>query len=182
MKASAVALAGLLSMATAACADRAPPSKLPALSTTNTNQNVSTLGRFIEQQCFDRASDPGAWDAALSSSGWQAKRTQTAVPRRELDLDVWEFPHLTLLRGQPVTAGVWTCSLNISGAVAPTMNAVKLELSKIAKTKPNASGEWVWRRAPLYELHMTADPQPLTGGIFVNVEVYRLPWWRALLG
>ena len=154
------------------------------LSTIDRPGNASKLAAFIEQQCFERADDLAQFEAGLAASKWRARRTQTADPANRLDLDVWEFPDLTLIRGQPVRNGMWTCAVAVKEPVLPSMGQVQTALSNVANVGPGQNGEWWWSNAPTHRLHLiiSASGSGQSRAMLIYVEIYRQPWWRGISG
>ncbi len=173
-----------LAVALVSCDRASSPHRIAPLSTTDRANNANKIAQFIEQQCFDRADDVVEFEAGLRAVGWQSKRTQTADPAKPLELDVWELPNVTVLRGQPVMGGAWTCSVDVKSPVAPALDQIKTAMSMAIGKGPDKNGEWWLNRTSTRRLHVTADQGVVAdaGDIFVNVEIYKLPWWRGLLG
>jgi hypothetical protein len=169
----------LLAACSKGAAQISAPTRIDALSTTNLTSNAGKLRQFVDQECFDRLENPNAFQAGLMATGWPAKRTQTANPDDRLALDVWELPGATLLRGQPVKNGVWTCTLMVKSSVAPTTDTLEKELSKLAGSQPANSGEWWWKRSRANKIHM--DVTESRQGVTINIENYHLPWWQSFL-
>lgn len=159
-------------------------SQIAPLSRTDRAGNASKLATFVEQQCFERAENLPQFEAGLATSGWRARRTQTANPANRLELDVWELPDLTLIRGQPVENGVWTCALAIKQPVQPSTEQVQAALSSVAHLDRGQNGEWWWSYSPTRRLHMIVEASGIgqSRTMLINVEVYRQPWWRGILG
>jgi hypothetical protein len=59
---------------------------------------------------------------------------------------------------------------------------MKAALSTVLGQEPDKSGEWWMNRNPTHRLHVDLGSTANAGDIFLNVEIYRLPWWRAILG
>jgi hypothetical protein len=160
-------------------AQRSSSTQIEPLSTSGEASNAGKLRQLVDQQCFDRLDDLQAFETALKGTGWRWKRTQTADPDNRLSLDVWELPGVTLIRGQPVKDGVWTCTVAVNSPVAPPADRLANELSKTAKGVREGSDGWWWNRSQANRIHMD-----LTGsaqGVTINVENYHLPWWRSFL-
>jgi len=167
----------------AACSDgrsQIPaPTKIEPLSASDQSSNAGKLRQFVDQECFDRLDDVQAFETGLKSIGWPYKRSQTADPENRLALDVWELPGVTLIRGQPVKAGVWTCTLAVKPSVAPPADKLKTELSKLTNGAQEGSDGWWWKRSRNNKLHM--DVNESAQGATINIENYHLPWWQSLL-
>lgn len=173
----------LASFAIGGCARQATASAIAPLSTTDRAGNVAKIVQMVSQQCFDRAPDLGAFENGLKASGWAFTRTQRAETANPRALDTWDVPNVTVIRGQMAKDRIWVCSLLIKQPAAPSLSALRAALSKEAGTEPGADGEWWWNRVPTRKLHMTADGNGERGqNLFINVEIYRLPWWQGLLG
>ncbi|WP_034157544.1 hypothetical protein [Sphingomonas sp. ERG5] len=145
------------------------------------NGNATKIARFVERQCFGPVDDLGEFEADLKTIGWKAGRTHTANAANPLELDVWELPNAELLRGQSVK-GVWTCALMVKPAVAPALNEMRSALSHVTKHAPDKNEEWWWTPSLTRRLHLTADREAGPAAtMLINVEIYRLPWWRGVL-
>ncbi|WP_174292563.1 hypothetical protein [Sphingomonas bacterium] len=151
------------------------------LSITDRSGNALKLARFVRQQCVGAVTDLNRFEAILKASGWPAVRKQTANPSNQLSLDVWQLPYLELIRGQPVTGRVWTCSVAIDGRIAPSTGAAKAALSSFAGYSVSPSGEWAWSSSRGNRLHMTLGQGP-NNGLLINIEDTQLPWWQTILG
>lgn len=155
------------------------PTRIVPLSTKDQTSNAAKLGQLVNQQCFDRLNNIQAFEAGLKASGWPTQRTQTADPENRLALDVWELPGVSLLRGQPVKGGVWTCTLMVKSSVAPPAEKLGSELSKLANGTREGSDGWWWKRSRDNKIHM--DVAESSQGVTINIENYHLPWWQALV-
>jgi hypothetical protein len=152
---------------------------LSPLSTTDKAANAGKLAALVERQCFANIGEAGGFADRLKTIGWSGTRTQTAHAGKPLEIDVWVFPHLKVLRGEPAN-GISTCSLMVDASVAPSLDQTKASLSKVVGIGPGSHGEWWWNHGFARRLHMTVNHGTDGQVLFIDVENYRLPWWRML--
>ncbi len=164
------------------CSTDPKPARIEGLSTTDREGNAVKIAQMVDQQCLRSPEDLKVFEKNLQATGWAAKRTQAANPENRLDLDVWELPHTTLIRGQPVKGGVWTCALTVASDAKPSEAKMNAALSAVANHKTQSGGEWRWKPVRSREVRMSLSAGNAESAMMVNVEIYVLPWWRGILG
>ena len=170
----------------ASCA-RTSQRPLPPLSTSDTYANAPILAAIVKRACVDGSASPKQFGRILGETGW--KHRQIAAGKKDGELDMWQLPHVQVVRGaSPVSAresSVWVCQVAIDGAVAPTINRMETSLRRdvgnreVFGSKP---GDWRWKPSLFTEGHLTVDPGRARNSLSIFVEYAQLQPLKALFG
>lgn len=176
----------VVALSLAACNGAAPPPQeaISMLSATDSAGNAARIAALVRRQCGATAADPKRFASDLQASGWPMDRKQSVQPSEPLSLDVWEFPQGQVIRGELVQDSVWICTVSVKAPAAPSVEQMRTALAGFASHPEGAAEVQSWRpdAAHTAQVATSAGETATGGGIWVHVELYRLPWWRALLG
>ena len=142
--------------------------------------NASVLANLVGQLCIDNGDDRDRFANAITATGWRFERTQTLDPNNPYSVDVWNAPEAQVIHGKLSGDEILVCNVAVADGVA-ARDQLSRALSGLAQG-PRKGGEWRWRQgAHEFVMDFADGAEPATQ-FQVNVEIWRLPWWRRLLG
>jgi len=161
---------------------------LPALSTSGRYDNAPILADFVRRACIDTSADPRHTTQIIEETGWKPRQTQQG--KEEGELNMWQLPHVQLVRAQtPISAreaDVWTCDVEVDGAVAPQINRMETSLRHDVANRSvfdSQPGDWHWKPSIFTEGHITVERhRGNSDSLSIFIEYADLKPLKALLG
>lgn len=173
----------LILLALAGCGSAATisrPSAVPKFVPNDVVGNSATFSKLVRQLCIENGNDRVQFAQAIKATNWGFAQTQTLDPKNPYSVDVWKAPDAQVVHGKLAGDEILVCNVAVASGVADTKHVARA-LSALAKA-PRKDAEWRWRQgAEEYVMDFSQGSDPATA-FQVNVEIWRLPWWRRMLG
>ena len=188
MNASAAWLALALGTVLLGACARTGQKPLPALSTKDRFGNAPVVAAFVRRACVDASADPRHAVQIIGDTGWKFRQVQRGNDEGELNM--WRLPYVQLARAQtPIgarEADVWTCDVEVDGAVAPEIDRMETSLRHDVGNRDvfdSGPGDWHWKPSIFTEGHISVNRGGgRAGSLSIFVEYADLKPLKALFG